>query len=186
MLRNGIWLSVIIMFVFTGCSFRPFERSNLFSLQGQPSNTLNSNRMGNELVGGSGQEVHADGPELTSGSFLAPQLAESKISQDKLIDKVDADQETKKLTTYASGDRFGISQQPDSISEEELVYDLPMIENSSVKRFIDYYSGDGKKTFSIWMERSARYLPMMQEIFSAEGLPPDLTYLAMVESGFND
>ena len=30
-----------------------------------------------------------------------------------------------------------------------------------------------------------RYIPYMRKIFQQEGLPEDLTYLAMVESGFN-
>jgi len=47
------------------------------------------------------------------------------------------------------------------------------------------YSGVLKKHFSRWLTRSGRYLDMMKGIFRENGLPEDLAFLAMVESGFN-
>ncbi len=66
-----------------------------------------------------------------------------------------------------------------------VTYDFPVVENEKVRYFIDYFTGPARKTFTRWMERSGRYLPMMKTIFEEEGLPQDLVYLAMVESGFN-
>jgi membrane-bound lytic murein transglycosylase D len=73
-----------------------------------------------------------------------------------------------------------------TVVREEPVYDFPVVENEKVRYFIDYFSGRAHKTFKIWLERSGRYLPMMRKIFAEAGLPEDLAYLAMVESGFND
>jgi membrane-bound lytic murein transglycosylase D len=63
--------------------------------------------------------------------------------------------------------------------------DFPVVYNAKVQYFIDYYTGRGRQVFARWLERSTRYLPQMREIFAEEGLPRDLAYLAMVESGFN-
>ena len=63
--------------------------------------------------------------------------------------------------------------------------DFPVVHNAKVQYFIDFYTGQGRKVFTRWLERSSRYLPMMREIFAEHGLPRDLAYLAMVESGFN-
>lgn len=63
--------------------------------------------------------------------------------------------------------------------------DFPVVHNAKVQYFIDYYTGRGRKVFTRWLERSTRYLPMMREVFAEAGLPQDLAYLAMVESGFN-
>jgi len=63
--------------------------------------------------------------------------------------------------------------------------DFPVVCNKKVEFFISYYTGRGRSVFTRWLERSTRYLPRMQEIFAEEGLPRDLAYLAMVESGFN-
>lgn len=68
----------------------------------------------------------------------------------------------------------------------EPLYDFPVVENEKVRYFLDYFSGRANGTFRLWLERSGRYLPMMRDIFAEEGLPKDLAYLAMVESGFND
>ena len=73
-----------------------------------------------------------------------------------------------------------------ALAPAEPLYDFPVVENDKVRYFIDYFTGRAHKTFKIWLERSGRYLPMMREIFAEAGLPRDLAYLAMVESGFND
>ena len=70
--------------------------------------------------------------------------------------------------------------------EGEQVYDISVVENEKVRYFIDYYANRGSRGFRRWLERSGRYLPMMQAIFAEEGLPRDLAYLAMIESGFNE
>lgn len=73
----------------------------------------------------------------------------------------------------------------DTAVEKDPVYDLPVVENDKVRYFIDYYAKRGSRGFRRWLERSGRYLPMMQAVFAEEGLPLDLAYLAMIESGFN-
>lgn len=62
--------------------------------------------------------------------------------------------------------------------------DFPLSQHPRITRRINLYSGAQKKMFARWLERSTRYLPKIQMIFAAEGLPLDLAYLAMIESGF--
>ncbi len=81
----------------------------------------------------------------------------------------------------AAPDEAGVS-----IPAEEVTFDFPVVENAKVHYFLDYYSGPGRSAFRRWLARSSRYLPRMREIFAKEGLPQDLAYLAMIESGFND
>lgn len=64
------------------------------------------------------------------------------------------------------------------------VSDLPLTLNSQVEAFINQFQGRGKASFSRWLARAARYTPMMKEVFRKEGLPEDLVYVAMIESGF--
>lgn len=85
-----------------------------------------------------------------------------------------------------SADQLPPDNEGETRPVQSVYSDFPVVENAKVQFFIDYYSsGNGKHTFRRWLERSARYIPLMQEIFAAEGLPRDLAYLAMVESGFN-
>jgi membrane-bound lytic murein transglycosylase D len=97
------------------------------------------------------------------------------------------DEETLADNRVLQGDDQEPPEDPGEIlAPVEPVFDFPVVENKKVRYFIDYFSGRAKKTFTLWLERSGRYLPMMQEIFADAGLPRDLAYLAMVESGFND
>jgi membrane-bound lytic murein transglycosylase D len=68
----------------------------------------------------------------------------------------------------------------------DVSFDFPLVKNDKVLYFVDYFSGPAHKVFQRWLERSSRYLPMMQQTFAEEGLPLDLVYLAMIESGFNN
>ncbi len=68
---------------------------------------------------------------------------------------------------------------------DEVTFDLPVVENAQVRYFVEYFTGPARQGFKRWLERSGRYLPMMREVFAEEGLPLDLCYLAMIESGFN-
>ena len=63
--------------------------------------------------------------------------------------------------------------------------DFPLSGHPRVDKLIKRYSGSGKKTFGRWLERAGRYVPTIQLVFAAEGIPLDLAYLAMIESGFN-
>jgi len=72
-----------------------------------------------------------------------------------------------------------------TVVEPEPLFDFPVVENDKVRYLVDYYTGPGRRTFTRWLQRSSRYLPMMREVFKREGLPQDLATLAMVESGFN-
>jgi membrane-bound lytic murein transglycosylase D len=63
--------------------------------------------------------------------------------------------------------------------------DIPLTLNSKVEYFLYYFQTNGKPSFSRWLSRSSRYIPMMKEILKREGMPEDLVYVAMIESGFH-
>jgi membrane-bound lytic murein transglycosylase D len=73
------------------------------------------------------------------------------------------------------------------ISEEELraKYDIPVELNDAVVAYIRFFQTDARDHFGRWLARSTRFLPMMQSTLQKEGLPLDLVYLSMIESGFN-
>jgi membrane-bound lytic murein transglycosylase D len=63
--------------------------------------------------------------------------------------------------------------------------DIPLTLNSKVEYFINYFQSSGRNAFSRWLSRSERYIPMMKDVLKKNGLPEDLVYLAMIESGFS-
>jgi membrane-bound lytic murein transglycosylase D len=62
-------------------------------------------------------------------------------------------------------------------------YDLSM--NSRVKFFLDRFTGERRRVVARWLERSTRYLGMIQEVLRARGLPDELAFTAMIESGYD-
>lgn len=70
------------------------------------------------------------------------------------------------------------------LPEDSPAEDIPLAMNDKVEYFVSYFQTRGRSTFSRWLSRSTRYLPMMKEILRKEGLPDELVYVAMIESGF--
>ena len=68
---------------------------------------------------------------------------------------------------------------------EEKPYQIPMVLNDSVENHLEYFKTRGRDVFQKWLDRSARYIPVMKDIFREKNLPEDLVYVAMIESGFN-
>ena len=62
---------------------------------------------------------------------------------------------------------------------------VPLVYNARVQMFMNYFQRNGRERFEMWLERSGAYVPMMQKILKEEGLPGDLVYLALIESGFS-
>lgn len=69
--------------------------------------------------------------------------------------------------------------------EREVTFDIPIVINDQVEFFIAYFQTTHRKPFALWLQRSGRYIPMMKEVLKANGLPEDLVYMALIESGFN-
>ncbi len=64
-------------------------------------------------------------------------------------------------------------------------FDIPIIINQRVGQFVQYFQTTGRKIFSHWLARSERYIPFMKNLLKENGLPEDLVYMALIESGFN-
>src|SRR5436190_12631126 len=61
--------------------------------------------------------------------------------------------------------------------------DIPL--NSKVLSYIELFQTRLHDWFDEGLRRGSRYLPMIQEVFRAQGLPLDLAYVPIVESAFN-
>ena len=64
-------------------------------------------------------------------------------------------------------------------------YDIEIEWNDKVENSLIYLQTVARNKFTTYLERSAIYLPLMEQIFRDKGLPHDLVYLPLIESGFN-
>jgi membrane-bound lytic murein transglycosylase D len=62
-------------------------------------------------------------------------------------------------------------------------FDIPVVINESVERWIAFLQLRTPEIFSKWLARTTRYYPVMRPILKQYGLPEDLMAVALIESG---
>jgi membrane-bound lytic murein transglycosylase D len=65
------------------------------------------------------------------------------------------------------------------------VWDLPNLDHPRVDYWVRRFTTDKRGEFTRFLTRSGRYAPMISAKLDERGMPQDLIYLAMIESGFN-
>jgi membrane-bound lytic murein transglycosylase D len=71
---------------------------------------------------------------------------------------------------------------------EEPTWDIEVRSYETHKRvefYVQRFQGDARGRFTEWLSRGTRYEPMIRAKLQAAGLPGDLTYLALIESGYD-
>ena len=124
---------------------------------------------------------------------------------DRLVDRINAYE----VTALAQGDGFSEkAYEPASIDEllkiatfpkpdadlktteavkadlATTVHDVPIPQNSRVLSYVELFQGRLRDYIQESLTRGTKYLPMIHEVFRAEGLPLDLAYIPIIESGF--
>lgn len=74
---------------------------------------------------------------------------------------------------------------PFAIEAAAAKYDIPVEYNEEVAEYLAFFQGPGRRWFTRWLERERRWAPVFREILREHGVPEDLVYLAMIESGFS-
>jgi membrane-bound lytic murein transglycosylase D len=140
--------------------------------------------------------------ESRYGARTVPRIREHF---DRLVERISAYE----LTALAQGDGFtekkyepatiddlltiSTFEQPPATPEtkqtvsndlQETPHDVDIPLNARVLQYVQLFSGRLKGYLEDGLGRGAQYLPMIQEVFRAEGLPLDLAYVPLIESAF--
>ena len=62
---------------------------------------------------------------------------------------------------------------------------IPLKMNDLVEKNILFFMDKGRDHFERWLYLSGRYFPTISKVFKEEGVPQEMMYLAMMESGLN-
>ncbi|MBY0490588.1 MAG: transglycosylase SLT domain-containing protein [Gemmatimonadaceae bacterium] len=76
----------------------------------------------------------------------------------------------------------------DSMNPEEPVWDLDVRSyetHDRVEYYVDLFTNRARERFVQRLSRGTRYEPMIRAKLRASGMPEDLTYLALIESGYD-
>ncbi len=116
-----------------------------------------------------GATAHAEIARQTAVIVAAPATATAS-SQNALSLK----EKLKTLTSRAK-----------HVQSDNLIFDLPVTYNQKVSKWISYFQNDrNNKWFRQWLQRSYKYMPFIQDELRKAGMPQDLAYMVMIESGF--
>jgi membrane-bound lytic murein transglycosylase D len=69
--------------------------------------------------------------------------------------------------------------------KKEPIFDIPIVVNDKVEQCIELFQTTIRDKFVTWLARSGRYIPFMKNLLKEQGLPEDLVYMALIESGFD-
>jgi membrane-bound lytic murein transglycosylase D len=140
-------------------------------------------------------------PRTTLDRSLPPSVARRVLPDSSLVPVVGADpefvamaDEAARQTVRSMGDRtqreflllfgpdpLGLAHTPVNASR----YEIPLQTNRAVDDWIDYFQSEIPDRFAMYLRRSGRYESMIRTKLREAGLPEDLLYLALIESGMN-
>lgn len=72
------------------------------------------------------------------------------------------------------------------LAERDTSYDFPIDLNDKVLTWVNLFTTTKKGFMENALGRASMYLPMIRQVFAEEGIPQDLAYLAVIESGFRN
>lgn len=135
-------------------------------------------------------------PAPLADSTLDRELAEElRIASDSAADEAvletlaelhtdSADHEDPSLPEVGSG--LGGAK---ALTNSSATFDIDVERFNShnrVQYYLDFFKGGARERFGIWLERMPRYEAMIRARLQSAGLPGDLVYLALIESGFSN
>ena len=97
-----------------------------------------------------------------------------------------SDSNKKELASDSSENISSIKYYQDMEQPYESSYgEIPLDDHPDVDKWINYFTGRGRDYMQVYLERSSRYLPIMKAVLREQGLPMNLVYVALIESGFS-
>lgn len=113
--------------------------------------------------------------------YVYTDLNGDPASQDAIEDKIYAELSKSRKSALK---KYTVSTSSHSLAG--IKFDIPMTSNSRVDAWVDYFAnGSGRKYYARWLARSTRFVPTQLKTLKEYGLPRDIIFLSMIESGFN-
>lgn len=103
---------------------------------------------------------------------------EEKKSEPASIDEI------LKIATFARADAGKTTEDAVKKDLASTAHDVPIAQNERVLSAVELLQTRLREYVQDSLTRGAKYLPMIQNVFRAEGLPLDLAYIPIIESGF--
>jgi membrane-bound lytic murein transglycosylase D len=94
------------------------------------------------------------------------------------------DELLKNFTTFPAPTADALTEATVKADLEHHAHDIPIPDNPKILSYVEVFQGRLRDYIQESLERGAKYMPMIQNVFRAEGLPLDLAYIPIIESSF--
>src|SRR5436189_5619078 len=111
-------------------------------------------------------------------------LAQGDGFAEKKYEAAPIDEILKNATTFAAPAADAATMAAVKADLELNPHDIPIPEHSKVLSYVEVMQGRMRDYIQESLVRGAKYMPMIQSVFRAEGLPLDLAYIPFIESSF--
>jgi len=125
----------------------------------------------------------ADAEKVQEKKQIREKVAQGAEISPTLLQETPGPEADDQLLGLLQSDIDKAMQQP--AGRRKIQFSIPVVENDRVRYFVDHFTGRLRGFFERALGRSGRYIPMMATILQEEGLPQDLVYLCLIESGFS-
>ena len=163
---------ILTLIAFSGCATN--KSSNNVTTEGTSDLVLNN---------ADADRVAQKGPTAGSGMVEAqevqlPSYVKEEANTIKGASKIGPEESAHPKSYYLHG--------AEHLGLENMYFDFPVVYNEAVQRWLHYFQTRGRSFFERYSARAGRYAPVMGKILEEFGLPRDLIFLAMAESGFQN
>ena len=111
-------------------------------------------------------------------------LAQGDGFAEKRYEAAPIDEILKNATTFPAPAADDATRAAVKADLEHNPHDIPIPEHPKVLSYVEVFQGRMREYIQDSLERGAKYMPMIQNVFRAEGLPLDLAYIPIIESSF--
>lgn len=124
-------------------------------------------------------------PSTISGQLSEP-VSSTQLSQDlatgKLVPRETDDSLSQELSALSKTGSWTTTQKSKQTKENA----FPVVINEQVQMYLELFQTTQRRQLSKWLARSGKFADIYSKELEKAGLPKDLIYLSMIESGFNE
>ena len=111
-------------------------------------------------------------------------LAQGDGFVEKKYEAAPIDEILKNATTFPAPVADDATKAAVKADLEHNPHDIPIPEHPKVLSYVEVMQGRMREYIQESLARGAKYMPMIEKVFRAEGLPLDLAYIPIIESSF--
>jgi membrane-bound lytic murein transglycosylase D len=117
-------------------------------------------------------------------AFEVTALARGDGFAEKNYEAAPIDELLKNATTFPAPPADEATKATVAADLQTTAHDIPIPQDPKVLSYVEVFQTRLRDYIQDSLQRGARYLPMIQNVFRAEGLPLDLAYIPIIESSF--